>query len=337
MVIGLCCVGCGARAPGAALLTQGRYQEVLRTVRPVDQQAAWIRACAWWRLGKKADTRKELLVGLSRDRRSATGHRLLGSVEAHMGFRGAALRHLQRSLELEPDQPAVRRAVAWLLLRRALQRVGQGMGPHQKTEAQGDVRGAISLLPPVKPRACAISSYISRHRPKGATRSSSSCPGPPPELARREATPPRQKRCRISSPTRTLEKIRREHLLVSCRGAQEALRLEQHGCLPPAGEIWTALIEEAPADPRWYLMAARNLLVRGKPARARQQLIHHLYLSGDRGAALLDQARVLLGAGYGRRAARRAVEAMAFIKDGPRLAEARELLGRCEVGTEIGR
>ncbi len=323
--------GCGGGHPGAALLSKGRYQQVLRTVRSVDQRSAWIRACARWRRGDARETRKELLLGLAMDRRSATGHRLVGSVEAHLGFRGAALRHLQRSLELDPRQPAVRRAVARLLLRRALQRVGPGMGPHQKKEAAADVEQAMGVSPALQPKACAISAYIARSRPDSVAGQGATCPGPPPAALARATTAAisRPARCRVKQPTRLLDKIHREHLLVSCGGAQAALHLEQQGCLQEAGAIWSAMSAEAPADPRWYLMTARNLLARGEPARARQQLIHHLYLTRDRAGALLVQAELLLKMGYGKLAARRAVEAMAFIKGGARLAVARRLLDQC--------
>ena len=334
LVLCLCGAGCGARTTGATLLAQGRNKEVLRTVRSVDPGAAWIRACAWWRLGNARETRKELLLGLSRDRNSAVGHRLVGAVEAQVGARGAALRHLQRSLELKPEQPTVREAVAWLLLRRALQRVGAGMGAFQEAEAQEDVQQALRLQPSLKPQACALASFFARTRPAStAVPESPQCPGPPLlELARatRAMVPRKKKRCT----GRALEKIRRQHLLVSCRGVGAALRLEGQGCPGEAGAIWDALITEAPSDPRWYLLAARNLLARGKPARARQLLVHHLYLSRDRAGALLDQARILLEAGYKGRAGRRAVEAMAFARDGPRLAEARALLQQCGVQIE---
>ena len=134
-----------------------------------------------------------------------------------------------------------------------------------------------------------------------------------------------------------MEKIQRRHLLVCCEGAGIAMNLEEHGCLRPASAIWTAMIQEAPSDPRWYFLAARNLLARGKLERARQQLVNHQFLSGDRAEALLDQATMLLTMGFKRQAARRAVEAMSFIKDGARLEQARSLLKRSGVRRPLDR
>ncbi len=322
--------GCGAPSPGAELLTAGRHREVLRTVRPNSQPAAWARACAWWRLGKTREARQEVLVGLARDRKSARGHRLLGAVEARLGSPGAALTHLQRSLELEPRQPRVRRAVAALLRRRAQLRVGPGMGPHQVKEAREDIGQALELMPSERADTCQLARALARPRPANTPRPGH-CFGPPPArtLLRSAAAPGGDHRCRKPRAARRLEQLRRRYLLVSCRGAQAALELEEHGCQREAAPIWTALIHEAPADPRWYLMAARNHLARRQPDRARQQLVHHLYLAKDRAAALLVQARMMRAFGHNRRAARLAVEAMAFAPGGPRKKEAQELLNRC--------
>lgn len=327
----LTCAACGpASVPGQALLQQGRYQEVIRTVRTNNQRAFWTRACAWWRLGKTHEARKELQVGLAQDRGSADGHRLLGSLEAHLGFPGAALHHLQRSLDLRPHQPVVRRAVAQLLLRRAYQRVGPGMGTFQQQLARQDVRQALSVAPSQKQQACSAAAHLDRGP---STAGATGCAGPPLATLVRVRTGSlgigSSQRCGLPHAGRQLERLLRRHLLLSCQGAQTALRLEQHGCLEQAGAIWTALIDEAPADPRWYLMSARNLLARGELIRARHQLVNHVYLAPDRPAALLDTARIFLKLGHARQAGRRTVEAMALAGDGPRRREAERLLVRC--------
>ena len=324
--------GCGAPSPGAGLLSSGRYQQLLDTVRPNSQSAAWARACAWWRLGQARQARQEILVGLARDRRSVHGHRLLGAVEARLGFSGAALSHLQRSLKLRPGQPRVRRAVAALLRRRALQRVGPGMGPHQKAEAHKDLELALKLLPSERAQTCDISVALARPLAGTSAPRPERCLGPPPHetITARSAMPTvGGSRCRLPRAARKLEELRRRYLLVSCGGAQAALELEQRGCLREAGPIWTALMHEAPSDPRWYLMAARNHLALGRPRRARQQLVHHLYLAHDRAAALLVQARLMLAFGHRPRAARLAVEAMAFAGSGRLHEEAKELIDQC--------
>jgi len=86
---------------------------------------------------------------------------------------------------------------------------------------------------------------------------------------------------------------------------------------------------EAPRDPRWPLHVAWIHLQRGDPSRAQPFITASLYLSADRGAALIDLAQMLEIAGQPARAGRRAVEALAMATHLEQQLEALHILRRC--------
>jgi len=295
---------CTSHQAARRLLEQGRLDEVLRTVRPVDAEAHVLRARALRRKGRLRAARTELLLGRARDERSANVHLTLGFIELALGEEGAAVRSLRRALELRPGQRCLRRAVAALLLRRAAYRGAPGPGLLEHDEARRDRAEAVALDP------CQRRVDLPSLAPPRAV-----CPGPPRGLDhRRPLAAPRRRGCGIARPGALVERLQRRALLLGCSGAQLALRLEAAGCVGAALVVWEGLVQEAPGDPRWSIEAARADLALGRPARAEQLMQRHVYKSKDRAAALLNVAMVWLHAGQARKAGRSAVDAVPFAR-----------------------
>jgi tetratricopeptide (TPR) repeat protein len=303
---------------GRTLLAEGKLAEVLETVRPVDAVGHVLRARALRRMGRLREARTELLLGRSRDTRSAELHKWLGFVELELGNEGAALAALERALALGPRQTCVRRAVARLLLRRAHYRSDPGLGLLQQAEARREISRAARLDPCLEARAARLREALrgrpppDRHQRRGRAR----CPGVPLALEEgRDLPPPRgPARCRLQRPTQLRERARSRYLLLGCEGVQVARRLERYGCLGDAYRIWLELAREAPTDPRWPLQAARVLLVQGKVQQAKHHLLSHVFLTKEKATAQIAVARLLLRVGLKSRAARAAIDAISFVE-----------------------
>jgi len=328
--------GCRPHHRGRQLLQQGRLLQVLEQVRPVEPEAFWLRACALWRLGRLKEARKELQVGLAVDEDSVEGHRMLGLLWLRLGHEGAALHHLQRALQLCDGLPRVKKNVVKLLLRRAALRLDTRVGLLQAKEVEQDLQQVLALEPRSRTEACALRARARRMKVPLKTfaerrvllsaggRGGAACAGPPKDLPDALNRGGIVGRCGLQDPGRFLRELRQRHLLVGCFGAQTALRLEAHGCLSSAREIWDAMHQEAGSDPRWSLLLARNLLLQGQRAGAAKMLAqtlasradmfleHTIHASPERAEALLSVARVLSVTGHPRKAARKAVEAMVF-------------------------
>lgn len=292
-IVILALAGCrGTAWHGRELLRQGHPARVLTEVRAAGSDAFIVRGAALRQLGRAREARTSLLIGLSLDPRSATGHHELAVVEAALGSWGGALAALETAEALAPGRACVRRDLALLLLWRAAFRRGVG----QRRDALVDRERALDLAP------CLADAPVGRV-PCGA--------GASPALER--PLPPR--RCSLRRPSRFLAALARRELLLACRGPTLALRLESAGCPAHARAVWEALAREAPADPRWPLEVARMLLVGGRSddrRRAELYLTNHVYLSGDRAAASIRVARTLEQTGFHRAATRRAVQALAL-------------------------
>jgi hypothetical protein len=322
LVVGIGLAGCQAR-DGERLLRQGRFEELLRRVRATGPTSYWLRARALRGLGRPQAARTELLIGLVLDESSAEGHRLLGELEAELGEEGAALAELQRALEVDSRQLAVRRLVARLLVRRAVLRAG-ALG--SVAEAKDDLRLARRLDPGLQVSEATLASASS------ASGDTARCPGPPSDLSRAPVAVGRA--CVLRRPERLLLRLQRRALLVGCQGAQLARRLAAAGCRGEALEVWAALMAEAPSDPRWPLEAARMQLALGRERQATLTLVDHVYLSRDRAAGLLQAARTLIAGGAQQLGARLAVEAAMFTRRREQIDELVELLRQAGLTAE---
>ena len=322
LVLVVAVAGCGgpARPPG----TVEALQAALKQTRPDSAANLRSRACLKWSLGRVESARREALLALLVDPKSAPGCRQAGALELALGQPGAALTLLERAHAAKPGDPAARAALAALLLARAEQRMDPVVGLLQLGAAGQDLRLAVSLDPALRPRACGARARLDdlrrqvqawggweRLRALGGEpfRDNVACPGPPRGLGPDLGPMAKKPSCGLADPGSYLPRLRRRYLLLGCAGAQLGLRLERWGCLDPALEVWQALAVEAPADPRWPLQAARVHLARGEPERAEPLLTSHVFLSPDRTAAMLATARVQLQAGFKARAARRAARA----------------------------
>jgi len=322
----LAALACGCLAEGERLLRAGKTAEVLRRVRPVSAAACRLRAAALRAERRPQAARDELRLALLHDERSADTHRVLGYVEAELGAAGAAVEHLGRSLELKARQPAVRTALAGLLLQRARLRVDPAVGLLERDEARRDLERAAALDPQLARRAAPLLEAAT-HTSQPAGAAPSACPGPPPGLSGRGI--PGAGRCTLRGAAKLALENARRHLLVGCAGPGLALRLEDAGCREEALSIWAALEAEAPGDPRWPLQAGRVLLGLGRDAEARLRFTDHLFLASDRGAALLGVARLLLSGGRRREAAGHAADSLPFATSLGQQLEALSLLVAC--------
>ena len=300
-------------------------EQALRQLRPHSAASLRVRACLKWRLGRHKSARREALIGLLVDPKSAAGCRQAAAMELALGQPGAALSLLERAHAEENKEPTTRAALAALLLTRAQQRMDPRMGLLQLGQAELDLRRAVKIFPKAGPRACQIKDGLARLQarsghPGGLAhlrglggdpfRTNVGCPGPPRGMgADLPALAPGGK-CGLSRPTSYLPRLRRRYLLVGCAGAQLGLRLERWGCLDQALEVWQALMTESPADARWPLQAARVFLARGEAPRAEPLLTDHVFLSLQRDQAMLDTAKIQLKAGNKAQAARRATRAL---------------------------
>jgi len=311
--------GCHTSVGRGWTLLDRHPEEVLRTVRPVGSSALIVRGAALRRLGRLDAARSELLMALSMDERSARGQALLGLVQLQLGHRGAAMKALHRSVTLAPGQICVRRELARLLVWRAWYRVAPGL--HQVAEAEQDLVRAESLDPCLRPRVARLRRELKQGPAlDGAAR----CPGIP--ALRWSVAPPR---CGVAHASRQVDDLLRREVLVACHGPRLALDLERSGCTEQALHLWQAMAAEAPRDPRWPLHVAWIHLQRGDPSRAQPFITASLYLSADRGAALIDLAQMLEIAGQPARAGRRAVEALAMATHLEQQLEALHILRRC--------
>ena len=307
---------------GRELLAHDEPERVLREVRPVGAAAFIVRGAALRRLSRLRQARTELMIGLSLDPYSAAGHREVALVEAELGNWGAARRGLASSLELEPNQPCVRRDLALLLLWRAWLRL-LPVGFTQRADAEEDIQRVNELAPCLSGHAAAVldlgrSARFPSPGPDGV------CPGVPDDL--RPDRPPPGPHCVRRRPGRQLRRLKRTELLLGCRGPRLALNLERAGCVAAAEQVWRALAREAPSEPLWPLQIARMLLARGEPDRAEPLLTSHVFLSRDRAVALLRVARTQAALGRPRSATRRAVEALTFADGLERQLEALRLI-----------
>jgi tetratricopeptide (TPR) repeat protein len=297
--------GCAPHRAARRQLEQGRLDDVLRAVRPVDAEAHVLRAQALRRKGRLRAARTELLLGRARDERSANVHLLLGFVELELRQEGAALRSLRRALALRPDQRCLRRAAGLLLLRRAAYREAVGPRPLSQGASKRDRDEALALDP------CLERAALARLTPSHAV-----CPGAPGGLDHRRSLPaPRGRGCSVTRPAEQVRRLQRRELLLGCRGPRLALRLEAAGCVGAALSVWQRLASEAPGDPRWSIEAARAELALGRSARAEQLMQRYVHGAQDRAAALLDVAAVWLHAGSSRKAGRAAVDAIPFAQE----------------------
>lgn len=315
----LCVVAGGCQhGRGRTLLAEGKLAEVLESVRPVDAAAHVLRARALRRMGKLREARTELLLGRTRDARSADLHKWLGFVELELGSEGAALAALERALTLSPHQTCLKRAIGRLLLRRARYRSDPGLGLLQLEEAHREIARAKGLDPCLGARADRLQESLRSHFGSGRyqRRGRARCPGLPEalEVGRELPLPKAPTRCKLRRPAQLLERARSRYLLLGCEGVQVARRLERYGCLEHAYRLWYELAQEAPTDPRWPLQAARVLLAQGKVQQANHHLLSHVFLAKERAAAQIAVARMLIRAGLKSRAARAAIEAISFVK-----------------------
>jgi tetratricopeptide (TPR) repeat protein len=314
---------CHAHPEGQRLLAEGQYDELLRRVRPTSGAACWLRARALRAQGRVRQARTELLVGLTHDPASAEGHRLLGYLEAALGNEGAALSAFARSLERAPRQPEVRRAVARLLVRRALLRVDPAVGLRDAASAKADLDRAISLDTSLAPRGRELRAAL--------VAPPSSWPGggegcPDSQRSPDGWAPPARSRCEVRDAGRYLEQLQRRRLLLGCEGSRLARRLAGHGCHGEALDVWRALTRETPSDGRWLLEAARTLLVLGRATEAILVLGEQVYLGPDRAASALRAARALIAAGHRRPAARFALDAITLTRRIDQVFEGAQLL-----------
>jgi tetratricopeptide (TPR) repeat protein len=282
-------------------LAEDRAKAALEAPRPASGAAFVVRAEALRRLGRLDRARTNLLLALSLDERSVDAHGLLGLVEAQLGNRGAALSSLERAIQLDPGRVCLRRELSRLLLWRAYYRVHLG----QRDEAEEDLSRVAELNPCLAPRAEAM--LAQSQGGEAARGGAAGCPGVP-RLA--PTRPVHRGPCELKSPRRHVRALERRELILACRGAQLALRLEAKGCLAVARSVWEALAREGPSDARWPLQVARVLILEGQAARAEPHLTNHVFLSEDRSDALLRAARMLETVGRRRSAARRAVDAL---------------------------
>jgi tetratricopeptide (TPR) repeat protein len=303
LLLALATLACDGVRRGRELLERNRPAEALAAPRPASAAAFVVRARALRRLGRLDRARTELLLALSLDGRSAEAHNLLGLVEAQLGNRGAALSSLERAVRLEPGRVCARRELSRLLLWRAFYRLQIG----QRDEAREELERVRELNPCLAPRVAAMLRLVEQRRRPGDVGGVRGCPGVP---ALRAARPPRRGPCELELPARLVRALERRELLLGCRGAQLALRLEARGCVAAARSVWEALAREGPSDPRWPLQVARALIVEGQPGRVEPLLTSHVFLSEDRADGLLGAARMLEAVGRRRSAARRAVEAL---------------------------
>ncbi len=330
-------LGCGG--PVEPPTTAAGLEQALAALRPDSPANLRGRACLKWRLGRTESARREAVLALLVDPGSASGCRQAGALELALGQPGAALSMLERAHKKGRKDKVVRAALAALLLTRAEQRMDPVAGLLQLGQAEADLRRAVTLDPELRARACALRARLERLKrtaldPDGWARlraqggepfrGNVACPGPPRGLGADLGPLIKKPRCGLDNPRSYLPRLKRRYLLMGCAGAQLGLRLERWGCLEPALEVWQALADEAPADPRWPLQAARAHLARGEPERAEPLLTSHVFLSRDRAAAMLATARVQLQAGQKTRAARRAARAaeLALTLEGGRAAVA---------------
>lgn len=342
-------VGCGG-GPRELPLGKAALERALGQLRPDSAHSLRIRACLKWRLGQRRPARREALIGLLVDPSSAAGCRQAGAMELALGKPGAALALLERAHAQDVKDPAVRQALASLLLTRAEHRVTPRVGLLQLDQAGLELRRAVRIHPAFGPRACRIKAQLEwakqqTSRPGGWSslrrlggdpfRDNVNCPGPPRGLgASLPALSPREYKCKLPRPTSFLPRLRRRYLLLGCAGAQLGLRLERWGCLDQALEVWEALATEAPGDPRWPLQAARVHLARGEAARAEPLLTSHVFLAPGRSQAMLAAARIQLLAGNKAHAARRATRAVELAADPVQALAGIKLMGEAGYAEE---
>ena len=315
-------LSCGGVRRGRQLLGQGRPQEALSAARPVSAPAFVVRARALRRLGRLRQARTELLLALSLDRRSADALAVLGRVEAQLGNRGAAVAALERALRLDPTRACLRRELARLLVWRAWYRIHPGPGLNQVADARAELERVRELDPCLHQKTARIFEKAPQISQQAAL---PDCPGVPALPASRLPWPGP---CSLRDAGKRAASLLRRELLVGCRGAALALELEAHGCVAAAGSLWEALSQEAPNDARWPLQVARALILQGHEARSEALVMNHVFLSEDRASALNGAARMLEAVGKPRRAARRAVEALAHAKRLEQQLDALRILAR---------
>lgn len=299
------CAGCST--DGEALLRDGAYVRLLNEVRPLDAESCRLRALAWRGLSRPGQARTALRMSLLLDGERYETHRLLGFLEAQRGAQGAALRHFQRALELEPGQPEVAAAVARLLLRRAWLRADATLGMRQQLKADADARRAVELDPTLKSAALEVGRVALA---PGTRRHPRDCPGIPPIPARRPL--PRDGACAARAWHRSVRLLEDRYLLAGCAGARLALAFERRGCLPAARRCWQLLAEQMPLDSRWPLQLARIALAAHRPHRADVLLLKMVYLAADLAGATLDAGHAVLQSGQRAKAAQRAIDALAL-------------------------
>jgi hypothetical protein len=91
-------------------------------------------------------------------------------------------------------------------------------------------------------------------------------------------------------------------------------------------EIWYDLQRESPSDARWFLETARIWSLRGHYDRAELDFQQAAFLSSHRADTYLIAGRILLEAHVPRLAAKKAVEALPFVKRRSQQGEALHLL-----------
>jgi tetratricopeptide (TPR) repeat protein len=321
---------------GRRLLAQGRAAEVLRVVRPVEPKGYIIRAEALRRLGRLADARREAKIGVAIGQGSSDGFRVLGQIEAASGNLGAALKALERSLELDPEQRCVRRDVARLLIWRAWFRTDPCAGLMQLDDARRELGRARNLEPCFAPQIVHLERSMGRGSCPAGDRPPTRCEGISDGLRPNRPLP--RGRCVLPDASGLVRRLKQKGVLLGCAGPRAALALERAGCTAAAKAIWEELGREAPADPRWVLQQARIHLTDGALARARAKILDYVYLSvKERAAAMLSVARVLLLAGHAKLAARWAIEALPAADRLEQQLEAVGLLRRCGFDRQVQR
>ncbi len=345
LAVAVAVAGAAACAPAPARLptdTAG-LKRLVEEERAADPAALLRRSCALWRLGQRERAAREARLSLVMAPRWAAAHLRVALMEQALGNAGAATVLAERAQRLDPDMPGARAALARLLLQRADQRTDPVIGLLQIQAAEADLGRAAALAPALNGEACRLGARIKRLKDQLADpvargrliarggdpfRGTVACPGPPRglglDLGPLKAAP----RCTLARPGRFLDRVRRRYALVGCAGAQLAVRLERWGCLDAAAAVWSALADEAPADPRWPLQQARILLARGSLDRAAPLLTSHVYLAADRQAAMLTAAEVQLQAGDRAGAGRRATMALDLARTPAAAAAAVALLRR---------